>query len=288
MRETFSLRYTGKQLRTGMDAEDVAAAIQGFAAMARVAGAAIYGDQPHIDFKVQTVRTGSLSIGFLMEVAGVTKTLLGTLPDGPVSVTDFVGLIKDWVGLMKHLGGKPPTKIQKMSKSAGVQIQNAQGDIKIVQNFVFNSFNSHDVGRHAESFARPLRRKADNLEIRVGRKTAAKVTKKDAPAFKSVRKAEEMLEQINTVFLKVVAPVFEGNGMWRFSRGRNTITASIDDPKFLADVQTGHESFRAGDILKVRLRSSQERLGDSIKDHHVVVEVLSHERPDGGRQAKLV
>jgi hypothetical protein len=271
-----------------MDAEDVASAIEGFAAIARIAAKVSFGDDSRVEFKVKAVRSGSITIAFLLEAGGVAQTLLSALPAGPTSIPDVLQLIKGWLSLLKHLQGKPPSSVQKMINSAGVQIQNSSGEIKIYQPIVYNTFNHYDIGRHSERVARPLKRAADNLEVKVKRKTIANVNRKEIPAFKSVRKVEEALEQESTVLLKVVAPVFEGKAQWRFSRGKNTITATVLDADFLAKVQTGQESFRAGDILKVRLRSQQQRVGDEIKDYHFVEEVLSHELPAAEHQPKLM
>lgn len=288
MEETFKLRYTGRKLKTGMNAEDVAAAIQGFAAIARVAGAAVCGEGSRIDFKVNSVEAGSLNIGFLMEVAGAAATLFPIVAaDGAPSPNQLLSLIKSWIALLKHLGGKPPAKVQKVSGGNAVQIQNAEGNVIIIQNPVFNIMNNADLGKHFENVVRPLRREAENLDIEVKGKSAARISKKEIAAYKSVRKAEAALKQESTVLLKVVAPVLEGNGAWRFSTGRNTITATVADPDFLADVQNGQESFRAGDILTVRLKSVQERIGTTIKDNHTIEKVISHERLRAASQKKF-
>jgi hypothetical protein len=237
--------------------------------------------------RVRLVRPGSLEILFLLEVTGLAQSLNAALPNGISSAVPILKLLREWFELLMHLGGKPPTNVQKVNNSPGVNIQNASGKTRVFQQNVYNTFNFHGVGRFSEQVARPLKRRADWFEIRTGKKLVVRAKKRDINAFRSVRRIEPTLENVSEVYLKVISPVFEGSAAWRFSRGRNIITATVADPDFLSNVQTGQESFRAGDILRVRLRSIQEKVGNKIRDHHVLEEVLSHEGPGDLQQARI-
>lgn len=86
--------------------------------------------------------------------------------------------------------------------------------------------------------------------------------------------------------LRVRQPHLEDEDSWRFSWGKNAITANITDPEFMEKVRSGEEEFRAGDVLRVRLRIEEHQKGRNITKKHFIDEVLSHEGlrslPTGG------
>lgn len=287
MQETLTLKFSGDRLQSGMDAEDVGIAIEGFATLSQIAGRAIYGEDPPLSFKLQEVRPGSLIIKFFMEFAGAAQSLSAIVPAGLSSVGDLLTFIKTCIDLLKHLAGKPPSDVQKVENGNAVQIRNSTGEITIVNGNVYNIFNNFDLGRSVEKIAQPLRNEADELEIQVGGKTAANANKNDVASFRSVRQLDGTLENVSEVFLKVRSPVLEGSGVWRFGFGRGTITAPIADRRFLAQVQSGKEAFRAGDVLRVKLRSTQQQIGSTIKVQYVVEEVIAHQ-PAPGEQTRLI
>src|SRR5262249_5501688 len=83
-------------------------------------------------------------------------------------------------------------------------------------------------------------------------------------AFKA-DKPTEIESEIDAV-VEVVAPVLKGEGMWRFLFGSVSLTAKLSDDEFLQRVESGEESFHNGDLLKVRLKTVQEK--------HFIVKVV--------------
>ena len=49
------------------------------------------------------------------------------------------------------------------------------------------------------------------------------------------------------------------------------------DQEFLGKVRRGEESFQAGDVLRVRLHTVQERIGDKVDIKYEVEKVIAHE-----------
>jgi hypothetical protein len=72
----------------------------------------------------------------------------------------------------------------------------------------------------------------------------------------------------------VVAPVLEGDGMWRFKYGRMSITAKLTDENYRQRVLDGTESFSHGDRLLAKLRTVQENLGDKISTKHFITRMI--------------
>ena len=60
--------------------------------------------------------------------------------------------------------------------------------------------------------------------------------------------------------------MLKGEGMWRFLFGSVSLTAKLSDDEFLQRVESGEESFHNGDLLKVRLKTVQEK--------HFIVKVV--------------
>jgi hypothetical protein len=78
--------------------------------------------------------------------------------------------------------------------------------------------------------------------------------------------------------LRVRQPHLESDDSWRFSWGRNSITAKVADGDFMAKVRTGEQEFRAGDMLRVKMRIEEQQRGKNITKKHYIDEVLLHER----------
>ncbi len=91
-----------------------------------------------------------------------------------------------------------------------------------------------------------------------GRKKIATYTPDDVAQFRPIKPTENPIESEIDAIVEVVAPVFKGEGMWRFRYGRMSLTAKLLDDEYRQRVTTGEESFRHGDLLRVRLKTVQE------------------------------
>src|SRR5262249_12684808 len=60
----------------------------------------------------------------------------------------------------------------------------------------------------------------------------------------------------------------------RFRYGRMSLTATLLDDEYRQKAHTGEESFRHGDLLKVRLKTVQEKVGGKVVTRHFIVKVL--------------
>lgn len=89
---------------------------------------------------------------------------------------------------------------------------------------------------------------------------------------------EELADQTQSANLQLVNVAFKGDNKWRFYDGSTQFYAALLDESFVRRVQTGEESFAAGDILAVELRRRQWLEGDVMKAEHEVVKVLNHRR----------
>lgn len=274
MAETISLRYTGAAIsaRQGMDAYDVAEAIDGFTDFLRSITQITYGEEAQPQLTVRGFREGSLGIEFVYDVAGAATTIFSSV--GPQSLLD---LIKNIFKLLEHLKGQAPKSI-KSADRGGVIVENNDGDTILVSNSVVHIVVNGPAGQSAEQFARrPLRGEAEKVQIRVNGKLAASADRTTADSLVPIGSGEELGEFVAEQHLMIQTVVLEGDGQWRFSDGRNNFRAKINDERFLRQVRNGRERFGRGDLLKVRLRSKQERIKGQLRTIHVVEEVLEHQ-----------
>jgi hypothetical protein len=193
---------------------------------------------------------------------------------GSENLADFV---KQVFELLKHLGGEPPKSIA--ADRGGVSVRNNSGEMVVFNQSVVNMVVEGPAGRTSEQFARgPLQHEADAVEISVNGELAAQADKDSADCFVPIGPDEEISEFVNDLYLEIRTVVLEGDAQWRFDDGRNKFPAKIEDKQFLQRIQEGRERFGKGDMLRVRLRSRQERAKGQLKTTHVIEKIFEHER----------
>jgi hypothetical protein len=272
MRELVNLRYSGSQIKDqdGMDAYDAAEAIDGFSDFLNSIAQSVYGQDYEVRPTLSGVREGSLDLPFIVEFVGVATTIISS------GAPPLDEVIKKAFELFKHLKGQPAKSIK--ATDGGVAVENNTGSILVVNNPTYNLIFNGDAASSAERFARkPLQKQADNLDISVNGKLAASAHKDSADSFKPVGDGEKLAEFFADQYLTIQTVVLEGDGNWRFTDGRNKFRAEIEDKEFLQRIKDGRERFGRGDILRVRLRSRQEKVRGQLKTVHVVEKVLGHE-----------
>jgi hypothetical protein len=84
--------------------------------------------------------------------------------------------------------------------------------------------------------------------------------------------------------LSIASIVFEGNGKWKFNRKGHIIGAKIEDADFVERVQSGIETFRAGDRLDVALVINQvldAATNDYLNKVYHIERVFGHDKRKG-------
>jgi hypothetical protein len=183
-------------------------------------------------------------------------------------------LIKQWLDLLKFLKGESPKNVQTVTNGNAVKIENNHGDVQVVNGNVLNTFLILNVGRDAEKLEVPAKHGADKLELYKGRRKIATYGAADLASFRPIKPAGKPIESEIEAILEVIAPVFEGEGVWRFRYGKMTLTAKLLDEDYRQKVSDGEESFRRGDRLRVKLKTVQEKSGDKITTRHFITKVL--------------
>jgi hypothetical protein len=269
----YTLRYLGIEPQ-GLDARELIHTLSAITRISIKASLSTYGSQSGASFRITEVRPGTISIQGFIELLAGAQPAFSVLPSLSLGVSDVPELIKCWFELLKFLKGEPARVVQKVEKGNAVQIENASGQTTIVNGNVYNSFIFNNVGNDASKLELPARPGAEKLEVYKGKRRIASYTRNDLATFKPIKPTDKPLESEIEAIVEVIAPVFEGDGVWKFKYGRMILTARLLDHEYRHQVLTGEESFRHGDTLRVRLKTIQERTGGKIVTKHFVTKVV--------------
>ena len=267
---TFSLRYT-HSAPDQIEADELIKVLSAFNRIALKASTTVYGSGASTSFRLTHVQSGSIDIQGFVELAAGIQTVLAVFPTG---ISDIPELIKGWLDLLSFLKGAPPQRVQTVQKGNAVQIENAHGNVTNINGNVYNSFVINNIGLDASKLEAPVKKGAKELELLRGRKRIASYNQDDVAQFRPIKPEANPIKSEIDAIVEVVAPVFQGQGMWRFRYGRMFLTAKLLDDEYRERVEKGQESFRHGDLLKVRLGTEQERVGGRVVTRHSIVKVI--------------
>ncbi|MDR6304742.1 hypothetical protein GGQ85_002455 [Nitrobacter vulgaris] len=257
-----------------MEAKELIQVLSAFTRITTKANRAYHGSIKKASVRIERVQPGSIDLQWICEVAATAQTAFAALPALSFGIKDVTGLIKAWLDLLKFLKGQPPQKVQNVTNGNALQIENVTGQSTIINGNVYNTFILNGIGGDAEKLELPIRHGAKKLELKQGRRKIGSYDAADLSNFRAIKPKDKPLESEIEVILEVVAPVLEGQGMWRFKYGRMSITAKLVDEDYKQRVLVGTESFSHGDRLQAKLKTVQENLGDKITTKHFITKVI--------------
>lgn len=120
------------------------------------------------------------------------------------------------------------------------------------------------------------------------------VTREDVPTLKAFAEAaaehgkehKDNTRTMRNVFLNPKRGAYSGDGkQWSFFRGKNTITATIKDEKFLRQMESGEIRMHYKDLLTVTMVEKQKVVGTKVTVSYEIISVDDYET--GGRQQEL-
>jgi hypothetical protein len=271
---TFSLRYT-HSAPDQIEAAELIKVLAAFNSIVVKANRTFYGTDANTSFRLRHVQPGSIDIQGFIEVAAGLQPAFAMLPSLSFGIDDIPGLIKSWFDLLKHLKGSAPKRVQTVKEGNAVQVENVDGNMMVVNGNVYHGCIINNVGSDAAKLEAPVRKGARQLELVRGRKKIGTYTPDDVAQFRSIKPTERPIESEIEAIVEVVAPVLQGEGMWRFKYGRMPLTAKLLDEEFRQRVSNKEESFRRGDLLRARLKTVQERgPAGKVVTRHFIVKVL--------------
>lgn len=275
--ENLSLYYTGDINPADMEAKELIQVLSGFTRIATKASQVYHGAAKRTFIRIERVQPGTIDLQWACEVAATAQTAFAALPALSLGIENVPSLIKAWLDLLKFLKGQPPQKVQNVSGGNALQLENINGKNLIVNGNIYNTFILNGIGSDAQKLELPVRRGAKSLELKQDGHKLGAYDASDLVNFKAIKPTDRPLESEIEAILEVVAPVLEGEGLWRFKYGRMRLTAKLTDEDYKQRVLKGEESFSHGTRLRARLKTIQENLGDKITTRHFVTKVLSQE-----------
>jgi hypothetical protein len=272
--QNISLYYRGNVSPANVEARELIQILSAFTKITTKANRTYHGSNPKPSVRIEHVQPGSIDLQWIYEVVASAQSTFPALPGLLLGVKDVATLIKTWLDLLKFLKGQPPQKIQNVDNGNALQLENVSGQTTIINGNVYNTFILNGIGHDAEKLEIPVKVGARQLELRHKGRRISTYDATDLSNFKAIKPKDKPLESEIEAILEVVAPVLEGEGMWRFKYGRMSITAKLADEDYRKRVFDGEESFSHGDRLLARLKTIQENLGNKTSTRHFVTKVV--------------
>lgn len=285
------IAYDGVALQGGeMDVRQLAPALLAIGDLLESSNRTLNGDATKVSVRVRSdFKSGSFEIDFLLvqSLAEQAKMWIagGRSAVSASDITEFLGLASSVSGLLglnlieliRWLNRKRPANVTRGTD--GNITLNLEGDGNEIQihKHVWKLANDEEVRKNLETVLKPLGTPGiDTFEARRDGKPINKITKDEADLFRAPDDEQALTENVQIIVLELISPVFKPDRKWEFSDGDSKITATIDDQKFLQDVEEGHRSFGKGELFRVELLKKQIRKGNKLHTENRIIKVIQH------------
>jgi hypothetical protein len=208
-----------------------------------------------IEVKIKALEKGSFLVHIdLVEAFDSLKNLL--TKENIIVAAEIISGLVGLIALKKFLRGKKEKK--RTAKGDKIKIENAAGDVMIVDSFVVNVYDKNTVVKDA------LAQNFETLE-NDGSISAYEITDKNEKPYIRIERedfnelstqSEEITDDEKIITqpasLNIVKVSFDEKLKWEFYYMGNKITAKLSDSDFQTRIDNG-ESFAKGDVLEVEL-----------------------------------
>lgn len=271
METKVALRYSGPAVDSGaMDVYEASANMVAFSDFVALLAKQSYGESVQTRASVAGFGRGSFVTDLVFDVGGVTSAIFSS-----ISPKDLWWMLKEALGLWKHLKGSPPSKVEYEGQTAIVH--NNYGEVKQVNIGSLTVVFSEKGAESAQQFVQKALDKPgmDAIEIASDAGLIERVSQQESRYFVPVAPNETVTDTTFKMALILESVVFKQDNKWRFSDGQQSFYATMEDKEFLAQIDAG-EAFRKGDILRALVRISQQQSGMKLTAERSIVKVLEH------------
>lgn len=280
----FTVKYDGEALANHeMDVALLAPALMG---MQKVIDALVTEStegEYRASLKIKgNAKAGSIEIELVTQAISniqVVKDLIIDVFSSPsaAAVANVIAYLGAFFALVKTFGRKKPDKTEDMGNG---NIKLYFGDeVTIVNNHVYQIYNSFEVREAAYKAVKPLEKEGiDLFSIYDKSHKLFEANKEDVGRFVPPSVTERMIVNEEITYLQIVTINFNMKNKWQFTQGESTISANIVDEHFIEKVQGRKAPFYDGDILMVRLQKEQYQENGKLKTNYKILEVLDHQK----------
>jgi len=279
----FTISFHGDDVKNHeIDADVLAKSLSGVYSVLNEANYELNGTNSEIFIKVKgSPEPGSFLIHF---IAFTSSNILPVAAD-VIALTGFAGKVTDTIenldysliGLYRALKGEKIAQTTSVGEDK-VSIRTEKSGITIVarDNATVQLYKTDVIRREIASVVTPLEKDGiDNITFKGESNTEEVIYKNELPYFKPPV-SEQINEIISEELLLVVTPNIEGDPKyWHFKtedEGK-VFTADIQDKQFLQGVKEKKYSFIKGTIIKVRLKTTQQKK-INLRNTYVIEKVL--------------
>jgi hypothetical protein len=282
MAETaFGVTYKGPALEEGrMPVRDLAPALLALGDLFADVSVLVYPDRKPVALNIQASKEGSFELHLILEAEKTWEQVIDLLTaEGTSALVHLVELVIGGSGLfavIKRLKGRPPKSQERDPTSGRIRITAEDGSIIEVDAEVTALYQRTTIRRKTKQVVAPLSREGvESVTFEENRETTLRIEKADIPAFEAGGPEDVLGESEIEMVLSIVAPVFAEGNKWRFSAGRGTFYAAIEDREFLDRVDQG-ERFGKGDMLRCIVLQTQSEQEGKLHLEYRVIRVIEH------------
>ena len=294
----FELSFDGEAVRDGsMDVHELAPALLAAGDLVREANRVLNGRRASVSVRVESeFQKSSFDISLLLDqnlieqakslLAGKDKVLdAADLLKAIFGVGTVAGSIAGLVKVLKMLKGEPPSNVTVVDNRTTI-IQTGSGQVvNNVDEATAKLYDNESTRKAAKRLLRPLSKPGiDAFEIRQDGQLVEKFTEEEAmpilqqdrPDMTIESAAASVMSRRDTV-LRLASVSFIRGNKYKVTEGDTAFYVSIEDQKFLDDVENDRVSFSAHGRLWGGLR--QEIIPGETKDvvEHTIEEVYKYE-----------
>ena len=258
-------------------AEMFAESVLGLAKVYRRADKLLNDKPRNIKIEITAQRPGSFVADIIVQVPDLidhAKALLtGKTVAAVLNAAGLISLVGSAIAAIKWLGNRAVSNVERMNTGFAL-IQTMDGDQYRVPDQVATLIEDPTFRKKLDEFTSPLEEEGvDSIQLGEG-ESQAKITRADRSSFEYVAPDDDIEVTEEELSIWPRGTLFDEGEKWPFDAVGHRFRATMRDQAFLHGVKHGSINIKAGDKLRVVLRTT--RFPDSRRPIREVVEVLEH------------